>query len=97
MENLNYFLDLLRSISVAVISFVVATLMAVLRTKQSHGKVDWVEAVMCGIFAIGAWSILIWFDIPEVVAVGLSSMIGFKGTHFVSDEISKKLGVNKDE
>ena len=97
MQDLfTYFIDVIKSLGVAAISFFVATLMAILRTKQHKGKVDWVEAIMCGLFGIGIWSILIWFDIPEVVAVGLSSMIGFKGTHFVSDEISKKLGVNKE-
>ncbi|TCM62291.1 lambda family phage holin [Acinetobacter calcoaceticus] len=80
----------------AIASFVMAFLMALMRTRKKTGKSDWLEAFMCGLFAVGAWSLMMWLNVPEIVAVGLASAIGYKGTHFVSDRIDKKLGDNDE-
>ncbi len=81
--------DFSEPFATAIASFVMAFLMAIFRTAKKHGKADWLEALMCGLFAIGAWSLMTWLGIPEIVAVGVSSAIGYKGTHFVSDKIDK--------
>lgn len=78
-----------------VISMVVMTvLMAVFRTAKTNGKVDWLEAGMCGIFAYGIWFLLSFFNFPEGAGVLVGGMIGFKGTHFVSSWLSNKLGLS---
>ncbi|MFC2997350.1 phage holin family protein, partial [Acinetobacter sichuanensis] len=35
----------------AIASFVMAFLMAFFRTAKKHGKADWLESLMCGLFA----------------------------------------------
>lgn len=82
---------------VAAMSFVMATLMAVLRTKAQRGRVDLLESIMCGLFAVGIWSFLDWFSIPQTVSVGLASAIGYFGTHWLADSIKDYLqkGVKK--
>lgn len=81
-----------------VISMVVMTvLMAVFRTAKTNGKVDWLEAGMCGIFAYGIWFLLSFFNFPEGAGVLLGGMVGFKGTTFVSHWISSKLGFEEGE
>jgi lambda family phage holin len=71
-----------------------ATLMAVFRTAKTNGKVDWLEAGMCGIFAYGIWFVLGYFDIPEGAGVLVGGVIGYKGTTLVSNWISNRLGIN---
>lgn len=78
-----------------VISTVImAVLMAIFRTAKTNGKVDWLEAGMCGIFAYGIWFVLGYFDIPEGAGVLIGGVIGYKGTTLVSNWISSRLGFN---
>ena len=80
-----------------VLSTVLATvLMAMFRTAQTNGKVDWLETGMCGIFAYGVWFVLSWFNLPEGCGVLVGGMVGYKGTHYVSKWVSKKLGLDED-
>lgn len=78
--------------------------MAVMRTAKAHGKVDWLEAGMCGLFSFGVWFALSWLNIPEGVGVVIGGFIGYKGTVSTSQWVSKKLDLedfkkeeNKDE
>lgn len=78
-----------------VISTVVmAILMAVFRTAKVNGKVDWLEAGMCGLFAYGIWFVLGFFNFPEGAGVLVGGMVGYKGTALVSNWLSNKLGIN---
>ncbi|MFW2056266.1 phage holin family protein [Acinetobacter haemolyticus] len=95
-ELLKYLKEIYEAFGIAFASFLMAFTMALIRTKRKHGKADWLEAGMCGLFAVGTWSLLMWFNVPEMVAVGAASAIGFKGTHFVSDLIDKKAGGNDE-
>lgn len=97
MDDLKQVSIMLEPFYTAIASFVMAFLMAIFRTAKKHGQVDWLEAVMCGCFAVGTWSLMNWLNIPEIVSVGLASAIGYKGTHFVSEKIDKvELNVKKD-
>lgn len=78
-----------------LLTLIMTVLMAVLRTAKQYGKVDWIEAIICGIFALSVWLILGWFNIPESAGVLIGGMIGFKGSHAVSDWLDKKLN-NRD-
>lgn len=75
---------------------IVATLMAVFRTAQKNGKIDWLEAGMCGVFAYGVWFVLSSFNLPEGAGVLVGGMVGYKGTTFVSTWVSDKLGISTD-
>lgn len=89
--------EAIQNFSIAIASFVMAFLMASFRTKRKHGETDWLEATMCGLFSIGAWAVLSWLKIPEIVAVGAASAIGYKGTHFVSKLIDKRTSGENNE
>ncbi|MCH4247580.1 MULTISPECIES: phage holin family protein [Acinetobacter] len=79
------------SFQTAIAAFVMAFLMAILRTYQTTGRADMLESIMCGLFAVGIWTFLDWLSIPQMVAVGLASAIGYFGTHVVSDFIKRKV------
>ncbi|QHJ83179.1 MAG: hypothetical protein [Bacteriophage sp.] len=96
MRFVEYISKLMELIGTAVISFFVAGIMALMRTKKNNGKADWLEGGMCGLFAVGVWSFLDWLNIPQLVAVGVSSAIGYMGTSFVSRIIEKKVDLDND-
>ncbi|MHA3079629.1 phage holin family protein [Acinetobacter sp. ANC 5502] len=87
MAFLDWLCELLKPLGVAIFSFFMAFIMAALRTLKRTGRVDWIESIMCGLITIGLWSILGWLGIPQIVAVGAASTIGFMGTHFVAELI----------
>ena len=74
---------------IAIASFVMAFFMALFRTAKKRGQADWLEAFMCGFFAVGFWSLTTWLGFPEIISVGFASIIWYKGTHFVSKKIDK--------
>lgn len=81
-------------IDVAVFAYLMSFFMAILRTKHSDGKADYIEAMMCGLFSVGVWSCLELLKTPQSVAVGIASAIGYFGTHwfsgFVKDRLDKR-------
>ncbi len=60
-----------------------------LQAEAENQQADWLEAFMCGFFAVGFWSLTTWLGFPEIISVGFASVIGYKGTHFVSKKIDK--------
>ena len=74
-----------------------AILMAIFRTAKNNGKIDWLESGMCGLFAYGIWFILSWFNIPDGASVLIGGMCGYKGTHFVSNWLLEKFGLDDKE
>lgn len=89
-EILKQMSELWISFQTAIASFVMAFLMALIRTYKTTGRADALEAIMCALFAVGVWTFLEWLSIPEIVAVGVAAGIGYLGTHFVSDLIQRK-------
>lgn len=80
-----------------IMTVVMTILMAIFRTAKANGKVDWLEAGMCGIFAYGIWFVLGFFSLPEGAGVLIGGMIGFKGTTLVSAWIANKVGISVDK
>lgn len=74
-----------------------AVAMSIFSTAHRNGKVDWLESVMCALFAYGVWFVLSWLNFPEGVGVLLGGLIGYKGTHATSRWISAKLGIDMDK
>lgn len=89
--------DSLAEYMVLVGIIAVTFLMAVFRTAKQHGKVDWIEAIICGIFALGVWLVLGWFNIPEGGGVLIGGIIGYKGSAAVSEWLSDKFGFDDDK
>ena len=91
MELWKWLQELFNTFGTALASFFMGFVMAYLRTKKKSGQGDFTESIMCGLFSIGVWTFLEWLKIPQSVAVGLASGIGYMGTHFVSNLIEKKV------
>lgn len=90
-DFLKHLSELWISFQTAIASFVMAFLMALIRTYKTTGRADVLEAIMCALFAVGVWTFLDWLAIPQIVAVGIAAGIGYLGTHFVSDWIKRKV------
>lgn len=80
-----------------IMTIVMTVLMAVFRTAKTNGKVDWLEAGMCGIFAYAIWLVLGFFNLPEGAGVLVGGMVGYKGTAIVSAWIANKVGIPVDK
>lgn len=78
----------------AILSFLMAFIMSMLRTRKASGKSDWIESFMCAFLTVGAWSLLVYLELPEVLAVGVGALVGYKGTSFVNKQIDKWDGKN---
>lgn len=76
---------------IAIAAFAMAFLMAIFRTYKTNGRVDFIESIMCGMFAIGIWTFMDWLEVSQIVSVGLASAVGYFGTHAVSEFIKRKL------
>lgn len=75
-----YLVNLIKEYGVLTASFLITFIMAMLRTKKQNGKFDLIESLMCSIFTMGAWSVLIYMEMPETLAVGVGAYIGHLGT-----------------
>ena len=89
MDDLKQVVTSLEPFYIAIASFVMAFFMALFRTAKKWGQADWLEAFICGFFAVGFWSLTTWLGFPEIISVGFASVVGYKGTHFVSKKIDK--------
>lgn len=68
-------------------------LMAMFRTAKTEGKVDFLEAGMCGLFSYGVWLVLGHFNLPEGAGVLVGGICGYLGTATISKWVSDKLGI----
>ena len=82
-------LNFLNAYGEVILSFLMAFIMSMLRTRKSHGKSDWIESFMCAFLTVGVWSLLVYLKLPEVLAVGAGALVGYKGTAFVNKQIDK--------
>ena len=82
-----------------LITMVITTVvMAMLRTAKQHGKVDYLEASMCALFAYGVYFVLGWFKIPPEASVLVGGFVGRLGTAKIAAIVQDKLGFeSKDD
>lgn len=85
--------DTLINYGLAIATVLSAIVMAVFRTAQRNGRVDLIESVMCGIFALSVWLILGWFNIPESAGVLIGGMIGYLGSSTVGAWLANRFGI----
>ena len=87
-----------------IASFILTVLLAVFRTAKKYGKVDWLEAFICGLLTIAISSVLSWINLPTESCIFLGGVIGFKGTKWVDQKFTEKFDqafgsseIDKDE
>ena len=66
--------------------------MALLRTAQQNGKLDYVEAGICTIFALSIYFVLNWLGFPQEAGIGIGTFIGHIGSVRFSKWVAKKIG-----
>ena len=66
--------------------------MALLRTAKQNGKLDYVEATICTIFALSIYFVLEWLGFPQEAGIGIGTFIGHIGSVRFSKWVIKKIG-----
>lgn len=87
-----------------IFGFFLAVMLSIFSTAKKHGKVDWLEALICGGLTVAIASILGYFNLPNQLAVFIGGFIGFKGSLWVEEKFNhafqqkfEKKGKNHDE
>lgn len=91
-ENLHDFWQAILEYWFLIAMMITTVTMAMFKTAKQHGKVDYLEAAMCALFAYGVWFVLGWFKIPPEASVLVGGFIGWLGTAKIAAIVQDKLG-----
>ena len=91
-EHLNDFWQTLLEYWLLIAMVITTVVMAMFRTAKQQGKIDYLEAAMCAIFAYGVYLVLGWFKIPPEASVLVGGFVGWLGTAKVAAIVQDKLG-----
>ena len=91
-DNLNDFWKVIVEYWLLIAMVITTVVMAMFRTAKQHGKIDYLEAAMCAIFAYGVYLVLGWFKIPPEASVLVGGFVGWLGTAKVAAIVQDKLG-----
>ena len=81
-----------------IVMVITTVVMAMFRTAKQYGKIDYLEAAMCALFAYGVYFVLGWFKIPPEASVLVGGFVGWLGTSKIAAIVQDKLGFeNKDD
>lgn len=82
--------DVLSSNAIYISSFLLAAVISIFSTARKYGKVDWLEALICGLLTLTVASILSWFNLPNQAAIFAGGFIGFKGSKWVDQKFNEQ-------
>ncbi len=91
-ENLHDFWQPILEYWFLIEIMITTILMAMFRTAKQHGRVDYLEAAMCALFAYGVYFVLGWFKIPPEASVLVGGFVGWLGTAKIAAIVQDKLG-----
>lgn len=74
--------------SAVIFGFFLAVLVSIFSTAKKHGKVDWLEALICGSLTVAISSLLSHFNLPYQFAIFLGGFIGFKGSLWLEEKFN---------
>lgn len=97
-ENLNDFWQAILDYWFLIAAITTTFIMAMFRTAKANGKIDYLEAAMCALFAYGVYFVLGWFKIPPEASVLVGGFVGWLGTAKIAAIVQDKLGFeSKDD
>lgn len=96
-ENLQPIIDWLNAHDMGIIGVFLSVGVSVIRSIKKRGKIDWLEAVLCGGLTLTMVSTLEYLNIPMQISIFVGGIIGFKGTLWVDHFINKKLGDDDEQ
>ena len=91
-ENLHDFWQAMLEYWFLIAMMITTITMAMFRTAKHYGKIDYLEAAMCAIFAYGVYFVLGWFKIPPEASVLVGGFVGWLGTAKIAAIVQDKLG-----
>jgi lambda family phage holin len=71
-------------------SFALSFVVAVLRTIK-EGKVDLIEASLCGMLTLASWSMIEYIGFPQKIAIFVGGMIAWLGTAWCKKYVKSML------
>ncbi len=87
--------DILTMNAVMVMAMLLSIITSALKSKKRKGRLDWLEALICGCLTLAVSSTLQYLKLPQELSIFLGGLIGFKGSRWVDSRINKDLGDDK--
>lgn len=92
-RNNHFLADLLQwlnTYATVIFGFFLAVLLSIFSTAKKHGKIDWLEALICGGLTVAIASILNYINLPNQLAIFIGGFIGFKGSLWVEEKFNQE-------
>lgn len=84
------FIQWLSTYSAVIFAFFLAVFISIFSTAKKHGKIDWLEALICGGLTVAIASVLSYINLPNQLAVFIGGFIGFKGSLWVEEKFNQE-------
>lgn len=98
---LNAIFQFITTYSAVIIGFFLAFFISIFSTAKKYGKVDWLEALICGGLTVAISSVLSHFNLPHQFAIFIGGFIGFKGSLWLEEkfnhEFHRRFPMNEKE
>ncbi|OUY07634.1 phage holin family protein [Acinetobacter populi] len=90
-----FLVDTLTIYGVTIMALLLSIITSALKSIKRKGKLDWVEALICGCLTLAVSSTLQYLKLSSEISIFLGGLIGFKGSLWVDARINKDLGDDK--
>lgn len=88
-------IDVATMYGVIIMAMLLSIVTSALKSIKKKGKLDWLEALICGCLTLAVSSTLQYLKLPQEISIFLGGLIGFKGSLWVDSRINKDLGDDK--
>ncbi|MHA3061999.1 phage holin family protein [Acinetobacter sp. ANC 4636] len=76
--------------SMVICAMTLSVVTSAIKSIKQKGKLDWVEALLCGCLTLAVSSTLEYLKLPREISIFLGGFIGFKGSLWVDAFINRK-------
>lgn len=84
------FMQWLNTYSAVIFAFFLAVFISIFSTAKKHGRIDWLEALICGGLTVAIASVLSYINLPNQLSVFIGGFIGFKGSLWVEEKFNQE-------